>query len=239
MRHVSFYEGALRESKPPKVRGRFLWWTGGLLFAALVVVGGTYLLFHAEFLKATVAVSGMRLTDESSVLKELIANRFDSGALREFMGPDNVLFWYFGGAEDSLASLLPAIQSEKTRVNVFARSVTVDVTERTLVGVWCVIGGECYGFDKDGVIFMSVPETSGSLILRVTDENPGIKVPGQRVLPEPDWLGRFLTAIEAVKGSLGGIAAVTVHNVTLHEWRLTLAKLSYIDFRVPNRIYYK
>lgn len=129
--------------------------------------------------------------------------------------------------------------------------------------------GDCFAFDKNGIAFTKVPQTAGMLILKITDQNNQPLVLGNPILSKGDWIENVFLALDALSANRVPISEVLIRDRSLEEWEvkafndvplyfslnfvpanfgdvlknllgeLDLNKLSYLDFRVKDRIYYK
>lgn len=129
--------------------------------------------------------------------------------------------------------------------------------------------GRCYGIDKEEIPFVAVPEPQGSLILKFEDQNEREIKLGEPVLANREWFKNLLHTVETIKVSNLPVSAVVIKDLVLEEWeaeiypgtsfyfslnfvpenlesllknlskQLDFKKLTYLDFRVQNRIYYK
>lgn len=77
---------------------------------------------------------------------------------------------YFIFPEDKMRAEILETFPKIGEVIVKKNSETIEITveERGMIGVWCSMG-ECFYFDKKGVIFEQAPKSTGSLILAVED----------------------------------------------------------------------
>lgn len=171
--------------------------------------------------------------------------------------------------EQISASLLPALSDFTIKTNIFSRKLAISVNERELFGIWCVIDVGCYGFDKKGILFTQFPEVEGVLILKIYDANKRPVVLGESVLESQAWLSNMIAIINIFRDNQLPITIVRVNDFSLGEWeveiggrlrfyfsfdfipehldnilgsiakKLDFDKISYLDFRVLNRIYYK
>jgi hypothetical protein len=128
---------------------------------------------------------------------------------------------------------------------------------------------DCFAFDNDGIVFTKVPRTAGMLILKITDQNNQPLTLGNPILPKDDWIKNVFAALTALSANRVPISNVLIRDRSLEEWEvkvfndvplyfslnfvpanfgdvlknlsgeLDLDKLSYLDFRVKDRIYYK
>jgi hypothetical protein len=135
--------------------------------------------------------------------------------------------------------------------------------------VWCLAGGDCYAFDREGIAFGRAPETYGTLITKVSDVRTAALAPGEAVLATSEWRARILETLEIIGALHLSPRIITVREEALREWDVALVEgptlkfsfsfvperledalaslsrrgdfraLTYLDFRVPDRLYYK
>ncbi|RJQ24948.1 hypothetical protein C4565_09130 [Candidatus Parcubacteria bacterium] len=180
---------------------------------------------------------------------------------------DRIVFWMSHDGEIKSPSFLPLASSINVTSNIEEKTVIADVTPRVMRGVWCVLNG-CFVFDEDGILFAHAPDVSGSLILKIRDENNTPVSLGSSVLSSEEF--RLMShAVEHVKKNNIPVSEVVLQNKELKEWatvapngfsvrfsfntipedldsvfkgvfeRTQLEKLTYIDLRVSNRVYFK
>lgn len=125
----------------------------------------------------------------------------------------------------------------------------------------------CFAFDETGFLFALAPKPEGTLITRIEDTQT--RTIGQYLLAERDWFTQIQHTLAGIAEAKHTITAVVVTDVGLREWevhlpsgtvfrfsfmapiaaitpvlnslaeRVQIETLSYIDFRVQNRIYYQ
>ena len=130
-------------------------------------------------------------------------------------------------------------------------------------------GEQCYAFDRDGVAFWSAPATQGTLITKVADARSAAFQPGEAVLSDAEWRSRMLETLAILDTLRLTPRLITVREETLREWEVALVEgptlkfsftfvppglegalavlsrrgdfraLTYLDFRVSDRLYYK
>jgi hypothetical protein len=272
----SFYPEPTKPKKPPKVRRRFLYACGIVVLVAALGVGGVYLFTVSGAFAVTVTPPKTKLVSGAEVLKSVVAERMAEHPLLRLLGSDNFFFWRGARSASLTASLVPAVSNIGIDAKYSGRTVAVTAEERMMEGVWCievasgtVPAGGCYAFDSHGIFFADAPEIHGSLLLKVTDENPGPRALGARILFDPVWYANFMETLKDLKESGYTVTKIAVRRDEFREWAVTLdsdvemrfsfdfvppsfgnalvnlaerfdfSKLSYLDFRVPNRIYYK
>lgn len=126
---------------------------------------------------------------------------------------------------------------------------------------------DCWWFDRNGIAFAEGPDSEGSLIKKVVDMTRTSLDSGTMVLPYPDYFQNILRMFEFLEKSNLNIktlvydqpekaeiktqdAGYPIIYFSLREdptfaleavegLKSKLAKLTYIDLRVKNRVYYK
>ncbi|MEK7465337.1 MAG: hypothetical protein AAB631_01010 [Patescibacteria group bacterium] len=130
-------------------------------------------------------------------------------------------------------------------------------------------GKECFSFDEGGVVFAPAPNTFGTLLLKIQSEDERAPVLGESVFRIPEWLSRITETLQSLNHAGTPVSVVRVKELSLREWeavlpsgaalyfnfdfvpieltsvlkdfiaRIKIEGLTYIDFRVPGRMYYK
>lgn len=257
------------EKKRNRVRGKFLLWAGVFLLLGGALIGGSYFVLYSDFFKVKgFEVGEARYTRSETLLAALNAEMIGRSRLLSMLGPDNILFWEFSGKPEVLEGL-PLVAGVLVETNLTAGKVLVKAEERDFSGIWCVKSGDCYAFDDDGVIFARAPHSEGTLILKVYDENARPLVLGTPALTRPGWRENVFKILEIMKNYGLIVSRVSVKDFGLEEWEVEVAggpvfqfnlnfvplnlerildnladkfefeNVTYFDFRVENRIYYK
>lgn len=255
------------KKKPHRRRG--WWWFGGAAVLFLLLIGMAYtVLFSGALRVQKMEVTGASLVPEQKLLTALSTKLADNW-VRGILGSENILFWMFRRGTVTDIAGVPLAASVDFSANLFARTVSVSVHERKFLGVWCAADNICRAFDQAGVFFEEAPSVEGTLIVRVTDENARPLSPGYPILPRAAWVKNFFSVVETLKGENLAVAEFVVKPFSLQEWwaRLTsgtvlyfnanivpenlaailesfkvkpdFGKLTYLDFRVPNRVYFR
>lgn len=243
-------------------------------YGALIVVGifvvtigvGIYFYYWSPTLKiGEFSIVGTNSEDET---RTAITNYFNSS--KSFLSPatDRIVFWTQHNEElIQSPSFLPYAASIRLVSNFSEKKVVAEITPRVMSGVWCVTE-KCYVFDDNGILFSESPNVSGSIILKIRDENNNPVFLGNAVLSREEF-DSIKRAIQSVQRNKIPISEVLIQNVELKEWatvapngfsikfsfnsipedldsvfsgifeRTSIEKLSYIDLRVPNRVYFK
>lgn len=235
----------------------------------LIIGGAGYALFTTEALTLReVRVEGIRLTDPEAV-KEALVDAAEMETLRSWISPDLIPFWFFLRPPSSFLAAYPMFQEVEIHPRLFSREVVIRVTERELYGVWCLQNKQCYAFDEEGTVFGPAPSLEGSLITKVADVRSAPFAEGEAVLPDTEWRARLFETLGVLTRLHLTVRAVMVRDPTLREWEVGLAEgpllkfsfsfvppgleetlsslarrpdfraLTYLDFRVRDRLYYK
>ncbi|MFH1193180.1 MAG: hypothetical protein V1656_02590 [Candidatus Jorgensenbacteria bacterium] len=258
-----------RETRGKKPRRMLWWFVGFFSLFVLLAAGAGYtVLFSGLFDVQAVEVRGGETFPREQLLAALSARLTDS-TIRGLAGPGNILFWMFRGSEPKLLYTASFAAEVTMASRPWERKVEVTVKKPELFGIWCAVEKQCYGFDDVGMLMGEAPAAEGALIPNVSDESSRSLAAGQPALPNPQWVKNLLETIAALKAQKLPIAEFIVKPLALHEWWARLAsgtliyfsfdfvpenlpailenfrtkpdftKLSYLDLRVPNRVYYR
>lgn len=246
------------------IRAAFVFLAGVVLTAVL------YLVFRSPLLETrSIDVYGAELVLRSRVAAAVEADTIGRSTLASLLGPQNILFWLFADRTPKLTGF-PELSGVEVSVAMWQKKVSISVVERRVESVLCKTAEEqCYGLDRDGIIFTKAPDARGALILRLEDENTGTVVMGNPYLRNPSWFENIKTTLRLLEKDGFVPQRVVVDNEPLEEWRAifpsglafyfslhfvpenletiladianrtNIKNLAYFDFRVPNRIYYK
>lgn len=243
----------------------FLGW--GAIFLALG--GAGYALVATDALAvASVRVEGVRLADHARV-KTALAEALEAHAPRAWLGSGLMPFWLFAEPPAAFREAFPMFRAVTIAPRLFAREVVIEAEERELYGVWCVKSGACYAFDREGIAFGSAPRVTGALVTKVEDAREAPLAAGDPVLAESAWRANLLRTLAVVRAAHLAPRAITVLDLSRREWEVVLTEgpvlkfsfafvperladalaslarradfrsLTYLDFRVPDRLFYK
>lgn len=248
---------------------RFWWLIGGLIACVACIVGLLWVLYYAAFFKvSSITIEGAdRVTQEavSRALFSSVPRSWFQGSL----GPDHVLFWSLSDKHLDVRPIMAELSSVSFETGIAARAVRIKVVERQPFGIWCPSEDACVTFDREGIIFAPAPRTFGTLLLKIDGITGLMPVKGQPLFRDPAWLSRINETLDALQQSGLPAKTVSVHALALREWEAVtpsgvrllfsfdfmppqlsavlsdfrekekLDTLSYVDFRVPGRMYYK
>ncbi len=250
-------------------RRRRLWFlAGALAFVLAAMLAGAYAVAYSPLLQVReFKVENGRSASEEEILSFLRAAVVKGSFWKQWLGPSNILVWPDALPEADLASF-PMLRRVSIAKSIWGKSVSVEVEERKVFGVWCLgRTASCFWFDDKGVLIARAPQVSGSLILKVDDLSQDLS-PGSPVLPR--GLENAFSVFRVLQDSGLPIREIRLEDLGLSELKVfpiggpvlyfslrfpadsasavlnslrdsdpSLSKLEYIDFRVENRAYYK
>lgn len=226
---------------------------GGIFLVGLIAEGTVWLIIWLPPLHiTTVNVVGNVTASERAMIVNEIVTRHVSPRYAGFFGFDHILSW----PKNDVALNRPEIERVTITKDLLHQTLIIAVKPRTPYGEWCV-ADICHEFDASGVIF-DMPKTAeiASLITVISNENP-TSVPSRLLLVFAYLKERFprLEKIEwrndnrelwvaTADGPILHISTrfdptTNLRALTELQSRPLFNKLSYVDLRIENRIYYK
>jgi hypothetical protein len=255
--------------KKNKRQWEFWLFSGGLFILGALLIGTLYFILRSPWLKVkNINAPDLPGISRDDILNALKIDMLRS-KMRAMLGPNNILFWEFGSHPSSLFRFpaLENIRVDSNfwdrSVEVAAEE------RELWGALCNSSGSMCYGLDENGIIFSEVPNVSGSLILKINDMNDRFFVLGQPVFSRPEWFGYFKQSIDTLNRNGFRVISAEIGDLSLREWtarvvsgpefhfsltftpenfdsilknlgnKVDLGKTTYVDFRVPERIYYK
>ncbi len=207
------YKDELRIKKRKKVALKALI---ALLIIVAACVGLGYLLFFANLLDVrTIDTSGEEIIP-SADLKTATENWLNEGFLGLTRRRD-LLFISAGGLASELTAKFPRIDSAEIKKE-FPHGLRITVVERQSAGTWCFsVSGKCFYFDKNGVAYAEATQSSGFLILNVTDYQGQAVALGLLIASE-EWFKNILTAGELLPKIGVSIAEFSIPSGSFDEF---------------------
>jgi|GEM_PF-773678 hypothetical protein len=167
--------------------------------------------------------------------------------------------WCFSAAPSGASAIAPGAVSISATTSTATASSSTAITNSN---------APCYWFDNTGTIFEKAGETQGSLVYVVYDSAQKPRGLNQKVLSD-EFLPSFISIINVLRSSGLGVRAIELNDLSLQEVDVLTAngptiyfslqfpadeylpviqklmlqpgfdKLSYIDCRTQNRLFYK
>ncbi len=227
------------------------------------------ILFSRLFKVSSLKVEGIKLVSKEELLSSVESYIISRGFVESLLGPDNILFWKIGSGYIGFTPIIPSISYISVDVNIKTKQVTISVKERNMYGIWCVSENGCFAFDDAGVVFARAPVPEGVLVTRIENLNKREPVLGSLFLPDTEWIRNLFQTLYIVKKEGIPVSNVLIKDYGLKEWeimsplgfsiyasldfvpqnldsvlknitaKVDLKNLSYMDFRIPNRLFYK
>ncbi len=260
------FQGAKRSKKR---RVKFWMLLSLAAFLALLVIFFIKLVLEWRVFDVSgISVSNPTSVPNAEIINS-VRNLMLRSRTKALVGPRNMLFWGIGAKPSSLEDLPAVksvdissnLMKRTVSISVVPRTPAGVICEATST--------VCFVFDESGIIFSPSPDVEGSLILKVNDFTGRYLMPGENVLSDPDWFQNFMAVVNTLKSKGFAISEIDFNDLSLREWQVSLIdgpvfyfsfgfvpddfssilanlsmrmdfkRASYVDFRVPDRIYYK
>lgn len=248
-----------------------------LYILALVFIGlcaGGIFFIRSSFF----AIQAVLIDNGNSSLTQKIGSSFErithsqGSFFEKIVGENNILVSILKRESiiKEITDQNPAIKKLSLEASILKNFVHLQFEERQQFGLWCIPreGGEqCWWFDKDGILFSEGPQTTGTLINKVTDLSGEPLYVGKATFDNAKYQETLVKIFSFLSQSGTNINHIALKNRMLAEVETThptyptiyfslrvdpsfalqsvkeLEKkfhtLEYIDLRVKNRVYYK
>jgi cell division septal protein FtsQ len=193
---------------------------GGFLSMGLILLFA-FILRSPLWRVHEVVIEGNRLVAESEIKGLLWGRIFENDKAKYLMGFYNMLIWPDELDAEDLRFIpeLKKVTIEKDRWN---HRVTVRVTERGLIGIWCfarnAVRSDCAWFDEEGNLVSRAPAVEGNLIPAVTDMAQDSKTAGAKILA-PQFLPHLFSVLRVLTASELSVKEVILEDIDLQEIR--------------------
>jgi hypothetical protein len=212
----------------------------GVGYAALLILLwlGQWFFFKSPLWNVQhVEIQGEENVSQAQVLDLLHAKALGTPFFSHALGFSNMLAWKSELTETD-ASLLPSVKSIAISKNYFTRTISVVVTEREPVGVWCELpDGQasptvCWWFDRDGLVFKKSLPLEGSVVKVVYDTSQQSLGLGTHVLPQ-QFLSPLFSVFEVLQTSGLAVQSIRLHTLSSEELEVQTANgpLLYFSLR--------
>jgi hypothetical protein len=201
------------------------------LIAYAVLTSTLWLILHASFFRVdNIMIQGNNTVSDADImtlLEATVIRSHDSvmngnSGLKAILGFRSMLVWPSSLPAEDVA-LIPELSAVTIAKNYLSHTITVNVTERTPVGIWCLYPGtneQCFWFDDNGTIFEKTFDTEGSLMVAVHDySQTGLHL-GDTILPE-EFVPNLISILNAIKVSGLNPQEVALKDIGLQEIDVT------------------
>ncbi len=240
-----------------------------IVLVVLIVLAVWFVLFCGCWKVKTISVNGTRLINDSTVISASSAQIHLKSGVFGVLGSDNILFWKFGSKYISLSEIPEVdgvsfeidVLKRSVSINISERFLSAVVCDNE--------NYECYAIDKSGLIFARVPFAEGILIPRFERAKDDNLIIGGRYFKNADWLSNILETLRAIGVKNFVPDKIIIKGDSFEEWeahipsgpvfyfnmtfvpnnfdgimqnianRIDISSITYFDFRVQDRIYYK
>lgn len=240
-----------------------------LLGVGCICIGIAYFILFGNFWSVrSIRVEGSRLVD-NSVLISAIASEFHarSPIAAGILGQNHIGFWMFYEKPFEIP-WMPEVKDIRVNVDFSSRVVNISVRERSVAAVVCVENNaECYAIDEGGIVFSKIPWVEGVLVPRF--EEKGEIFLGEKYFRKEEWFKNILSTLSILRESNIVPERIVRGVDNTEEWEAIISSgihlyfnlnfipddlgkiiedirarggfsgVSYFDFRVQNRVYYK
>lgn len=205
---------------------------------AVILVGGLftglYFFLRSDTFRVTAfTVDGQKTFTADEVKEALVADISARCSTCTFFGPDSMLFWHEGTAQD-VPGLFPYVESASVSRSLFSRSVAVQVTEREKRMVWCLVEGEgggrtCYWMDPKGRALGEAPYMEGKAIVLAEERTVRTIEPGGQILSETE-ARNFTTALGLLENLGISTTAVVIDTMEQKEFSVMTSEGPVVRF---------
>jgi cell division septal protein FtsQ len=168
-----------------------------------------------------VKIEGNRLVAESEIRGLLWGRIFREDKAKYLMGFYNMLIWPDELTAEDLR-FIPELKAVSIEKDHWRHSITVRVTERGLIGIWCfarnATRSDCEWFDEEGTLVSRAPAVEGNLIPAVTDMAQNSKTTGAKIL-SPEFLPHLFSVLRVLTASGLSVKEVVLEDLDLQEIR--------------------
>lgn len=235
---------------------------------AVVGVGGILYVLHSDwYVVRTIRVEGDGfeepiLSDVQRLAHDYIAQRSWFASL--FFNRSSVLGFNVRNLASYIGDQYPLIADISVSKNYFTRTITIKGRLREKFALWCDFDDQCRWFDKDGIVFVDGFLSQGQLINKIISPDSDMIVLGSHIPIDDErvvndtfsfleqvgspgkqlvWDSRHEELVAPHTSGYPQILFSIRQNplYALEEFKkiLHVEKLSYVDLRITNRIFYK
>jgi len=259
-----YIQGKHEERRRRKMRRFHTAIFGGI---GIVCIAGIMWFLHTDiYIMRETRIEGIDSVLQQSInsdTQQYIQNR--SWFSNLLLNTKSILGFNTNSLAQAISQKYPILADVSVSKNYFTRVITVSARERTKVALWCNANITCWWFDEQGIVFLEGPSTQGQLINKIISKSSEQITLGKEI---PIFGGgSLIKSIFSFLEAIGSSGKSLIWNKDLDEIQTepqnnfpilyfstrqdpsyaldeikklsNLKKLSYIDLRITNRIYYK
>lgn len=211
------------KKKRKKILSKKIWLGGGIFLVILAMAGGLFFapIFKIKEIIVSGDTDGVRSAVESFIRSYLYYRPLTTGG-------GNILFLDGKELAEKIKQEFPRTEEARIKKDFLERTLSIKLTEKKSIGIWCVDPTPCFYLEKGGSIFEEAPQVEGSLILliktRGISEMPEI---GGKAVEE-----NFLNFILKIKEDLFSSADVNVKEFLLRAGSFDVEAVTAGGFRI-------
>lgn len=245
-----------------------IWKYAGGVFGVLFFIGGIYFFIYTPFFKVNSIKIQTNEAQKERVLSALITDIAGNHKFLSVLGPDHIFFWKFG-SEATASISVPEIKNVSVETALFKKEISIQTEERRIKYIACGTNYECFRMDEEGIVFKEAPNMEGFLIMKIVDENNVIPIFGKPIVQNETWKKNLFFVMETLRKNNMPVREIRIKEYALREYEaildsgvslkfdfevvpknfdgilenlsktISINNVGYIDFRVPNKIFYK
>ena len=238
-----------------------------MFLAGLAIIGLLYVLVYSTALQMKeVVIEGNKLVPENEIWSGVMGEMIREHRWKSLFGPNHKAFWVFGKTPD-IQRLIPNIKTIELEKELGKGRLVIHIKERKVEGVWCFGEINCYVFDEEGILFARSPDVSGTFIIKIQDDSTSYARLNTKIVEDAEFQNIKTTIEDAEKAGFHA-RKVTIKSEKEEWWMETIggtlilfnikfkpkgfveviktflkknssSRPSQIDFRVPDKAYYK
>lgn len=234
----------------------------------VLVIGGMLYVLHSDWYTINaIYVEGDNFEEPiSSDIQQLVSDYIKqrSWISSIFFNPYSVLGFNTQNLATYISTQYPLITDVVVSKNYFTKTVTVVGRLREKFALWCSIDGQCRWFDKNGIVFVDGFSSQGQLINKIISPHSDdialgshipifddrvveniflfleeVGAPGKQLIWDPQHEELISPHTSNYPQILFSIRQDPLYALNEFKKIPHKEKISYIDLRITNRIFYK
>ncbi len=229
--------------KTRQKRRRYFFTTIGIFVAYFTALGVGWIVFRSPLF----AVNQVVVQGNIAVPSDAIVSLVEAAAMpttnktmimKPLLGYRNMLVWP-ASIPTSTLNWIPQLASLSVSKDYFSHTVTITVTERSPLAIWCFMpkdnGDEqCFWFDKTGTMFERTYDTEGSVITVIHDYSQKPTGVNQEALPAL-FMPNLISIINVLRAATVNVNTIALNDLSMQEIDVTTVNgpALYFSLRFP------